>query len=152
MHQNPMQFISINFWNVRLNFSSSLCSHHLHNAAKFEMRNADRSKVMHFKWVCIPSLHALTNVRQRHWFTLLANLISFIRFKVRTKSVSFEGFVVIASLHMVNDGFHLPTFPVCSLKMCTFKWIYRNIDEVLSNLEWTSSSEFHFCHPFRADA
>lgn len=101
-------------WTLALHYAAIICI--MQRNAKCEML-IDRKSCISNEYTA-PTLHALTNVRQRHWFTLLANLISFIRFKVRTKFVSFEVFAVIASLHMVNDGFHLPTFPVCSLKMC----------------------------------
>lgn len=41
-----------------------------------------------------------------------------LQLRTRTKSAGFEGFAVIASLHMVNDGFHLPKVSGMQLKMC----------------------------------
>lgn len=151
MHQNPLQFISINFRNARLNLSFIMHNHHLHNASKswsieshaFQMRTR--------------LLYALTNVRRRRWFTLLANLISFVSCEPG------QNLQVLRVLRLLHRCIWLMTvfiyrkFPVCSWKCAnytfvwgSFKWICRYFDEMLNISDGLRHRHFPFCRSAQA--
>lgn len=81
-------------------------------------RNADRLKVMHFKWERETLLHALTNVRQRRWLSPFVNLISFVQLAGPGQIwPSFEG--VLWLLHRCI--WLMTVFIYCHCRQCSRK-------------------------------